>query len=117
LLEISVGCKDYKNRPQQCKDYICEWIVDENIPDDFIPQNKDVIIMLSTIDDIWYARAVKAGQNIDQETLDWYIDYYINTRMMNFWFEKDGINYVVGSDNFVNKTQRMGYGTIRYDYK
>lgn len=116
FVTIGVGCNDYENRPQfPCKDFKCEWIVDEELPDEFIPQNKNIIITFGTIDEMWYARLVRAGEKVDKETIDWYINYYYKERSFNMWFEIDGVNYVLGSEEFINKTQIMGYGTLKYD--
>jgi hypothetical protein len=112
---IGKGCSDYENRPKSpCRDFSCSWISDEGILDRMSPTDTNIIATFDNIDGISYARLTKAGDAIDKTDLAWYINYY-KTKNINIWFEEDGQNYVLGSDDFIDATKNKGYGTVRYE--
>ena len=114
FVSIGVGCKDYDNRPDfPCKDFKCEWIVNDDLPNSLMPKDSNIIVVFDDVNGIRYARAVRAGDKVDKDSVEWYIRYY-KDREINFWFELDNVNYVIGTNDFINETQRMGYGTVRY---
>lgn len=39
----NAGCTIYNKRPEPCKDFNCEWLVDENIPEELRPDKSHVI--------------------------------------------------------------------------
>jgi hypothetical protein len=114
FVTIGKGCNDYENRPDfPCKDFKCEWIVNDSMPEHLGPKDTNILIVKDVVNDIKYSRAVVAGDKVDNQAIHWYIDYYRNN-LENFWFELNRKNYVIGSEDFINETQRMRYGTVRY---
>lgn len=115
FVSIGVGCKDYENRPESpCKEFKCEWIVNHNLPDMLMPKDSNILITFNDVNGIPYARAIRAGDEVDKDSMEWYIRY-CKEQSINLWFEIDKINYVIGTEEFINETQRMGYGTVRHD--
>jgi hypothetical protein len=44
--EVGKGCKIYDDRPHECRDFDCGWLLSEALPDSFRPNNSHVIISL-----------------------------------------------------------------------
>lgn len=114
FVTIGVGCNDYENRPENpCKDFRCVWLVDDEIPESKRPDLSNIVVTYAELDGIYYTRLVSAGDKLDKDSLDWYISFY-KDRSANIWFDSNGTNYVIGTEEFINKTVEKGYGTIRY---
>lgn len=101
FVTIGVGCNDYHNRPEiPCKTFVCGWLDDESIPENFKPNIADVMAVYSNINGIDYVKLVEVGNPKIEATL-WYINHYPNV-----WAEIDGKNYVAGSEQFMSEVEK-----------
>lgn len=41
---LSAGCKIYESRPQVCRDYLCEWMMDRTMPPQLRPDRTGAIL-------------------------------------------------------------------------
>ena len=96
------GCANYANRPkEQCIDFYCEWLINEEIPEWFKPTISKLIIIKKQINDIPYISVVEAGCKIESEYLSWLVIWARNKNYNLAWMCSGGLNYV-GSLEFVS---------------
>jgi hypothetical protein len=100
FVEISVGCKDYENRPSfPCKEFKCEWVRDLYIPEEFSPAKTGVIFNTVQISDIVYLNAIEAGNPITAEVLSWLFIKHKNDNINIAWQMSDLV-YWAGDKEF-----------------
>jgi hypothetical protein len=109
LVDISIGCKDYENRPESpCKAFKCEWLVNDQIPEDFSPIKIDTIFLAHYIDGIGYLQAAEAGKSISTEVVSWLFLYHKNTGFNIAW-DIGEKRYWVGTNEFTSSMNKA-YG-------
>lgn len=99
FVKLGVGCADYKNRPSNpCKAFICEWILNKDIPEWMKPNLSNVIIKRDFIEGIPYYNIVECGEKIDSSVLNWII--------LNFAIKNHNILYTVdGGKNYLGTSE------------
>lgn len=102
FVKINVGCSIYKDRPkEQCVDYNCEWLVNEEIPEWMKPNYTHVVINKIEEEGYVYFKCIEAGKKMSVNVLNWLFLYYIKNNI-NLLYQIDGGWHWIGSKNFVN---------------
>lgn len=74
------GCAIYEKRPENpCKEFICEWIVNSELPEWMKPSVSKVITMKKTWEGGEYLKVIEMGQKIDSVVLNWFFIYHLST--------------------------------------
>jgi hypothetical protein len=95
------GCSIYHNRPEEpCKSYHCEYIVNEDIPEWFRPDNINAIITKRKVDDIEYLDVAEAGSRLDVRVLNWLMSYCFNNERNAVYKIDGGLNFI-GTSQFI----------------
>lgn len=70
-----IGCGNYEDRPQNCRDFECEWITDTGLPEYLKPSRCGFIIVNKLGDSSFNCYVLKqtSGYNIDMAALTWAI--------------------------------------------
>ena len=53
---IGVGCRIYQERPEQCRDFICLWLQDETMPQEWKPENSKMVLSIFPATGFIYAQ-------------------------------------------------------------
>jgi hypothetical protein len=102
FVEIGKGCTDYENRPKDpCKDFLCHWITNENVPENLYPAKSGVIITDQEIKNIYYIKMAKSPNEPTTEDLSWFVTYALNNQLNCAW-DTDKQTYWLGSIEFSN---------------
>jgi hypothetical protein len=100
FVELSVGCKEYDDRPQDpCKNFKCEWLINEDVPFALKPSMVGSMFVTKNINSIKYLLLVKAGKKMDSEVLSWGISYCLSNNLNFCWHVSDKM-FWIGSDEF-----------------
>jgi hypothetical protein len=106
LLEIGRGCSDYENRPESpCKTFVCAWLEDLQIPDEFKPERCNVILVFEEVEGIPFLGAYRAPDNPSAELVTWLVAVARNSVNNIFWEIGDAA-YWMGSKEFVEAMQK-----------
>ena len=101
FVEIGIGCKDYENRPKDpCKDFLCEWIVNKDVPEHLYPAKSGVIIKYAKIENIKYIKMVRSPKEPTTEDLSWFFTYVANNNLNCAW-DTDKQTYWFGDMEFI----------------
>jgi hypothetical protein len=84
-------CADYKGRPDLCKKFQCEWLVNDDIPLDLKPSLTDNTIAKYTAEDIPYLYIAHKGAKPNKKLLDWMIDYCLVKEINLAWWEEGNL--------------------------
>lgn len=102
FVKIEVGCNIYKKRPvDPCRQYKCDWILNDNIPEHFKPSISKTIVSHKKVNGIPYLLLAEAGADMNREVLDWYNNYCIANKI-NFAFKIGKMMHLKGTDEFVS---------------
>lgn len=102
FVALGKGCSIYEERPKEpCISYKCSWLVDENIPEWFKPNEINAIVDVRKIQNISYLNVVEAGEKLRPEVLSWLILYALNNKLNFQWTIDNGSNYI-GSSEFLS---------------
>lgn len=102
LVEIGKGCSDYENRPESpCKTFMCMWRADENLPEEFSPNNTGNIVTMQNIGGIEYLALNYAGQELKPDFLSWFVTFAVGNQMNAEWVV-NGQGHMVGSREFIS---------------
>lgn len=108
----NVGCSEYDSRPQEpCKNFSCEWINEQLIPDKFKPSSCGIILAWQSINGIDYLDAVPAPNKCDAVFLSWFIPYGISNQYNLRWIVEDQV-YWYGSADYSNEMDHLINKTI-----
>ena len=87
-----VGCKIYDERPKKpCQNYKCEWLVNKDVPEHFKPDTSNVLV---TKRGNKYYELTNAGEKVNSEVLEWWIDYVKKNNFKLSYYENNKINIV-----------------------
>ena len=50
-----VGCRIYETRPDRCRDYVCGWLADNSIPEEWKPERSKIVLSFSRDNGYIYA--------------------------------------------------------------
>lgn len=73
------GCTIYKDRPEVCKSYKCEWLVNSEIPEWMKPTLSKVLITKRKWSGGDYIEVLECGEKIDSVVLNWLFMYHYMT--------------------------------------
>jgi hypothetical protein len=91
FVKKGVGCSIYNDRPQNpCREFNCNWLLDENIPDWMQPNQSGVILQWRTIDDKNYLEMNEACDKVSVDVLSWVIQYAIKNKL-NLQYQLNGV--------------------------
>jgi len=105
------GCSIYENRPENpCKEYSCEWLVNDDFPEWFKPNLSKVIISKKFIEEkkCEYLSVIEMGEKIDSTILNWLFRYYMK-KNINMIIEVNGALHDFPSISFKNETKNIDY--------
>lgn len=103
FLEQGLGCTIYEDRPQNpCAAYKCEWLVNNDIPEEFKPNKSDVIL---TKKGRSYLVANDTGDNPSDEYKEWLLKY-VESKKMNLSYRLDGELKFYGNERL---RETLGY--------
>ena len=75
------GCTIYEQRPQVCKDFECEWILDSSIPEWLKPSVSGIImIKQEPNNDMTYYEVVETDTKIDSVILNWLLLFALKNK-------------------------------------
>lgn len=98
------GCGIYPERPQDpCKNFVCEWKINEEWPDFLRPDKAGVIVSLKKTakENFWFFSAKETGKKIDSYILSCLIQY-CRKQNRDLYYEIEGRWWALGSDEFMN---------------
>jgi len=76
------GCAGYEDRPQNCKDFLCEWMTDWGLPE-FVKPSRSGFIVINKLGDPnqeCYVLIQTSSYNIDQTALIWVLGWANETK-------------------------------------
>lgn len=95
------GCSIYEDRPKEpCKDFECEWLVNQEIPEWLKPEYSNVILSRENEKEFNFLRATEAGNKITVEVLNWLFLFMLKKRINLCYQVSSGWNWI-GSIEFV----------------
>lgn len=112
FLTIGKGCNIYAKRPKDpCISYTCEWLVNEEIPEWFKPDEINAIITKRKMQDsdIEFWDVTEAGETLQSKVLTWLIMYALKNGINLRWNVAGGMHWI-GSSEFIesmNKANTM----------
>ena len=91
FVKKGVGCSIYEDRPEfPCKQFNCNWLIDESIPDWMQPNQSGVLLQWKTIDNKKYLVMNEVCDRVSPEVLSWVIQYSI--------INKFNLNYQINGE-------------------
>jgi hypothetical protein len=106
-VEVDVGCTIYNDRPKNpCKDFMCEWRLNDQIPLEFKPSLSNSIIFNGTIRGMPYYNIIQCGEEIDPEFLSWLVLWCMSANKNVRW-EANNKSFWFGSQEFVYEMQKQ----------
>ena len=90
------GCSIYENRPiDPCRNFKCEWIENNNIPEWMKPSVSNVIIYKRVEQDKELLEFTEAGSRLDSRVLSWIFMNFVDEKIGNVKYQLDGgWNYI-----------------------
>ena len=70
LVSKNKGCTIHDVRPDECRDFRCEWLKNPNLPDEFKPSISDVIMKINDDGEKPYIFAIKAGRPFSDDFIE-----------------------------------------------
>ena len=72
---LGSNCTIYKNRPEHpCRTFVCEWLVDDTIPEYMRPDRSGAIIIKQKD----YVELVECDPPLRTQALEWFLTAYIS---------------------------------------
>lgn len=99
FVDINKGCKVYSGRPKNpCKDFLCAWIVIEEMPEQFKPDNSGVLAVKKKNNGNPYIAIYKAPNNPTDEYISWITDYTLKNNYGLLWYFDDQVKWIGNSE-------------------
>lgn len=106
FVAIGKGCTIYKDRPKNpCESYKCLWLVDEQLPEWFKPNEINAILDIRHIDNIPFINVLEAGETLRSDVLSWLIANTINKGWNLRWEIGKGSHWI-GSQEFLDAMEK-----------
>lgn len=80
-------CADYKGRPDLCRKFKCEWLVNEDMPVSLKPSLTDNTVVKYEAEGIPYLYISHKNNAPNQELLNWMIQYCLDKELNLAWWE------------------------------
>ena len=98
---LNKTCTIYDTRPENpCRTFKCSWLAEDTFPHWMKPDLANIIITKRMKEDIVYYEVIEAGSTIDSKTLNWLIQWALNTKNNILYVIEGGPNKV-GSQEFL----------------
>lgn len=95
------GCSIYKDRPTHpCKNFVCEWLTNSNIPEWMKPDKINAIIVKRLKNNIEYFEIAESGEKLKVEVLSWFVIYCLQNKL-NLHYKIDNGSNRIGSIEFL----------------
>ena len=99
-------CSIYSKRPECCKSFSCEWLLDKNLPNDFRPDFTKVIPVRYQFKDMPYYVLVGNYTNINEKIYQWMLNEYLQNNTF-FVYYTQGFRQIKGSESFVEFARQL----------
>jgi hypothetical protein len=105
FVTLGKGCTIYKERPELCKDFQCEWLRNDDLPEWYKPDLSSLIVRTLKLDQkdkdpIYYLEVMECGKTIDAKHLNWIVTYCLNNGY-NLRYQIEGGWNLLGSKEFL----------------
>jgi hypothetical protein len=98
---LNKTCSIYDTRPEDpCRTFKCSWLAEDIFPHWMKPDLVNIIITKRQVGDFLYYEIVEAGSTIDSKTLNWLIQWALNTDN-NLVYQIEGGPNRIGSQEFL----------------
>jgi len=98
---LNKTCSIYNTRPENpCRTFKCSWLAEDTFPHWMKPDLVNIIITKRQVDNFFYYEIVEAGSTIDSKTLNWLIQWALNTDN-NLVYQIEGGPNRIGSQEFL----------------
>lgn len=99
-------CSVYDTRDTVCREYVCTWKSDDNIPDFMRPDKSHILITDRTLNGHYYWDVVSiTGKEMPLENLSLIIKYVSVNKLNLVWKIHDKF-FWIGSDKFVEEANK-----------
>lgn len=99
-------CSIYKDRPEDpCRTFVCEWLVNPDVPEWMKPNVMDVIIAKKEKNGVPYWQISEAGSKLKIEVLSWLMMHCLKNSI-NFAYSIGTGSYRFGSQEFLNEFEK-----------
>ena len=106
FVNIGKGCGIYKDRPKLCKTFKCNWLVNDEIPENLQPNiTGSMPALLSTPDGVQYILITNVGNDPREDVLDWY-KKYSESKGYGLAYTISGVKQFFGTDEFVEERKK-----------
>jgi len=77
---LNKTCSIYDTRPENpCRTFKCSWLAEDIFPHWMKPDLVNIIIVKREVENIIFYEVVEAGSTMDSKTLNWLVQWAINT--------------------------------------
>ena len=96
---VNTGCSIYVNRPvTPCKEFICQWAFDFNIPDWMKPDKVKVLCTTHKVGKHIILELRECGQTMSSEVLNWMFLMFISKKILNVKYQLNSKWYYLSSE-------------------
>ena len=98
---LNKTCSIYDTRPESpCRTFKCSWLAEDIFPHWMKPDLINIIITKRQVDNFFYYEIVEAGSTIESKTLNWLVQWALNTNNNILYYIEGGVNRI-GSQEFL----------------
>jgi hypothetical protein len=98
---LNKTCSIYDTRPENpCRTFKCSWLAEDIFPHWMKPDLVNIIIVKREVENIIFYEVVEAGSTMDSKTLNWLVQWAINTGK-NIVYQIEGGPNRFGSQEFL----------------
>lgn len=101
------GCGIYENRPNFCKTFVCNWLVNDEIPEELKPNlTGSMPALTSTPDGLEFILITNVGNDPREDVLDWY-KQYSESKGYGLVYTVNGVKQFMGTKEFVEERRKQ----------
>jgi hypothetical protein len=98
---LNKTCSIYDTRPENpCRTFKCSWLAEDTFPHWMKPDLVNIIITKRQVDNFYYYEIVEAGSTIESKSLNWLVQWALNTDNNILYYIEGGVNRI-GSQEFL----------------
>lgn len=107
FVNIGKGCNIYDDRPRLCKTFKCNWLINNDVPEELKPNlTGSMPALTSTPDGVEYILITNVGNDPREDVLDWY-KQYSESKGYGLVYTINGVKHFVGTKEFVEERQKQ----------
>ena len=92
---LNKTCSIYDTRPESpCRTFKCSWLAEDIFPHWMKPDLVNIIITKRQLDKFFYYEIVEAGSTIESKTLNWLVQWALNTNNNILYYIEGGVNRI-----------------------